>query len=86
MTGDLYPLVHYTQPMILTVLYADGTEEAYSVSEATKLRGMRDDDFFYFTTTEGGQVAIAAACVERMEMGNLTLEFEPDHTQTLEDE
>lgn len=59
--------------MILTVLYADGTEEAYSVSEHTKIREAMRNDFFYFSTVEGGQVAIAAVAVEKVTLGNVEL-------------
>lgn len=64
--------------MILTVLYADGTEEGYSVSPNTKIREALRDDFFYISTLEGGQVAIAASAVEKISLGNVDVNLAQD--------
>ena len=64
--------------MLLTVTYADGTEDAYSVHPNTRIREARLDDFFYFSV-EGGQVAINAVTIERIVLGNVELSLEEEH-------
>jgi len=62
--------------MILVATFKDGTEEAFDVSERTKLRSMQKDGFWTFTTTSGGQVGLNEEDVQRIDIG--VVHFEDD--------
>lgn len=57
--------------MRLIVESVDGTEELIDVAPGTVLRRCLKDDYWWFRSTSGGQLAIAASEVVRVEVGNV---------------
>ena len=62
--------------MIMIATFKDGTEEAFDVGPTTKLATMQKLGYWTFVTTDGGQVALDADEVQRIDLG--VVHFEDD--------